>query len=100
MVLDDTIWEFKLRKGVRWQDGSPFTADDVVFTFQRAPNVPNSPSSFAAAVRGKTATKIDDYTVHISSGSIAPLVPNVVSAIMIVSKKRVHARDGCLRTMT
>src|ERR1700689_830901 len=42
--LDDLHWEFKLGKGVTWQDGSPFTADDVVFTFQRARAVPPSPS--------------------------------------------------------
>jgi peptide/nickel transport system substrate-binding protein len=85
--IDDTVWEFKLRKGVTWHDGSPFTADDVVFTFERAPKVPNSPSSFAAAVKGKTVKKIDDHTVHISAGSIAPTLPNELSSLMIVSKK-------------
>src|ERR1700738_4522812 len=38
--IDDRHWEFRLREGVTWHDGSPFTADDVVFTFQRARNVP------------------------------------------------------------
>jgi peptide/nickel transport system substrate-binding protein len=46
-AIDDLTWEFKLRKNVRFHDGSPFTADDVVFTLKRVPNVPNSPSSFA-----------------------------------------------------
>ena len=86
-VIDDTVWEFKLRKGVTWHDGSPFTADDVIFTFQRAPNVPNSPSSFAAAVKGKTIKKIDDYTVHISAGSVSPTLPNELAGLLIVSKK-------------
>ncbi len=48
--LDDTTWEFKLRRGVTFQDGSPFDAKDVVATFKRAPNVPNSPSSFAISL--------------------------------------------------
>jgi peptide/nickel transport system substrate-binding protein len=86
-VIDETVWEFKLRKGVTWHDGSPFTADDVVFTFERAPNVPNSPSSFATSVKGKTVKKIDDHTVHITSGAVAPLLPNDVATLMIVSKK-------------
>jgi peptide/nickel transport system substrate-binding protein len=86
-VISDTVWEFKLRKGVTWHDGSPFTADDVVFTFERAPKVPNSPSSFAAAVKDKKVTKIDDYTVHISSSSFSPTLPNDLSSLLIVSKK-------------
>ncbi len=31
---DGKVWTFKLREGVKWQDGEPFTADDVVFTFR------------------------------------------------------------------
>ena len=31
---DGKVWTFTLREGVKWQDGEPFTADDVVFTFQ------------------------------------------------------------------
>src|SRR5688572_6006684 len=38
-TIDDNTWEFKLRPGVKWHDGSPFTADDVIFTMERAPNV-------------------------------------------------------------
>lgn len=86
-AINDTTWEFKLRKGVTWHDGAAFTADDVVFTFGRAPNVPNSPSSFASAVRGKTVKKIDDHTIHISTEKVYPLMPNDMVSIMIVSKK-------------
>ena len=46
-ATDELTWEFKLRKNVRFHDGSPFTAEDVAFSLKRAPNVPNSPSSFA-----------------------------------------------------
>ena len=44
--VDDTTWEFKLREGVTFHDGSPFTAKDVVFTVCRIPTVEDSPSSF------------------------------------------------------
>ena len=60
--LKSITW--KLKSGVVWSDGSPFTADDVVFTFERAPNVPNSPSSYATYLKGKTATKVDDHTAE------------------------------------
>lgn len=85
-AIDDTTWEFKLRKGVKFHDGSPFTADDVLCTFKRAPNVPNSPSSFGLYLKGKTAEKVDDYTVLIKTENPQPLVPNDLSTIYIVSK--------------
>ncbi|MGH6814065.1 MAG: ABC transporter substrate-binding protein, partial [Hyphomicrobiaceae bacterium] len=36
ITSDPTVWEFKLRKGVKFHDGAPFAADDVVFSYQRA----------------------------------------------------------------
>ncbi len=50
-ALNDLEWEFKLRKGVKFHNGQEFTADDVIATFKRVPNVPNSPASFAFFVR-------------------------------------------------
>ena len=85
--LSDTVWEFKLRQGVKFHDGSPFTADDVLFTFERAPNVEASPSSFALYTKGKTLKKIDDLTIHITTERPYPLMPNDVSTINIISKK-------------
>ena len=87
MPISETVWEFKLRKGVNWHAGSPFTADDVVFTAERAVNVPNSPSSFGTYLKGKTFTKIDDYTVHVSTPKPYPLMVTEMSTIMIISKK-------------
>jgi len=86
-AVDDLTWEFKLRKGVKFHDGSPFTADDVIFTFERAPNVPNSPSSFGTYIKGKTIKKIDDYTIQISTEKPYPLMPNDLMTFSIVSKK-------------
>jgi peptide/nickel transport system substrate-binding protein len=86
-AIDATTWEFKLRKNVRFHDGTPFTADDVVFSFERAPNVEGSPSSFGIYARGKTFTKVDDHTVHIKTAAPYPLMPNDVSQVFIVSRK-------------
>jgi peptide/nickel transport system substrate-binding protein len=85
--IDDLTWEFKLRKGIKWHDGSPFTADDVVFTMERAGNVPNSPSSFGTYTKGKKAVKIDDHTVHIKTETPYPLMVTDMTTIAIVSKK-------------
>ena len=83
--IDELTWEFKLRQGVKFHDGSDFNADDVICTFERAPNVPNSPSSFGTYTKGKTLVKIDDYTVHFKSESPYPLMANDVSTIAIIS---------------
>jgi peptide/nickel transport system substrate-binding protein len=85
-VIDPTTWEFKLRKGVKFHDGSDFTVDDVIATFERAPNVPRSPSSFAAYVRGKTLEKIDAHTFLIKTPQPAPLTLNDFTTLPIISK--------------
>lgn len=92
-AINDTTWEFKLRKGVKFFDGSPFTADDVLATMKRVPNVPRSPSSFASFVAGLTFEKVDDHTIHVKTASPAPLVPTNLSTFGIVSK-------ACAETMT
>ncbi|MEO0819124.1 MAG: ABC transporter substrate-binding protein [Pseudomonadota bacterium] len=86
-AIDDLTWEFKLREGVTFHDGSAFDADDVVCTFERAPDVPNSPSSFGTYTKGKTVEKVDDFTVHIKTTAPYPLMANDVSTIAIISNE-------------
>ena len=65
-AADGKTWTFKLRKGVTWQDGEPFTADDVVFTFRLVIDTPMS--SYSSYTQGITAVKaIDDHTVEFST---------------------------------
>ncbi|MBX9751927.1 MAG: ABC transporter substrate-binding protein, partial [Roseococcus sp.] len=59
-LVSDTVWEFKLRAGVTWHDGKPFTADDVAFTIERAPNVQNAPGGFAIYLRAIQRVEIVD----------------------------------------
>src|SRR6266851_3654474 len=59
---DATKWTFTLRGGVKFQDGSPFTADDVVFTYQAIQNAPTSQQkSYLAGL--DTTTKTSDTEV-------------------------------------
>jgi peptide/nickel transport system substrate-binding protein len=85
-AVDDTTWEFKLRKGVKFFDGIEFTADDVIATFQRAPNVPKSPSSFSPYIRGKTLEKVDSHTLRIKTAAPYPLMGSDLSTFGIISK--------------
>ncbi len=83
--ISDLVWEFKLREGVKFHDGSVFNADDVIFTAERAPNVPNSPSSFGTYLKGKTFKKIDNYTIQVSTEAPYPLMGVDLSNIQIIS---------------
>jgi peptide/nickel transport system substrate-binding protein len=86
-TVNETTWEFKLRKGVKWHDGSAFTAEDVLATLKRAPNVPNSPASFAAFIRPIIeATAADSHTLIFKTAKPHPLLPIEISNVMIVPK--------------
>ncbi|MBL6456390.1 ABC transporter substrate-binding protein [Belnapia sp. T6] len=88
-VIDERTWEFKLREGVRWQDGTPFTADDVVFTFQRAPNVPNSPTSMGQYIRPVTRLEVvDAHTIRMHTAEPVPLIPQMMSSFSIIGRKQ------------
>ena len=86
-AINDTTWEFKLRQGVKFHDGSDFTADDFVFSFNRADGYTGGNSSFRTYTKGKTVTKIDDYTIHISTPGPYPLMPNEMTSILIMSSE-------------
>src|SRR4051812_32913437 len=59
-AVDDRTWEFRLREGVRFHDGTPLHPEDIAFSFKRLPNVPNSPGSFASTVRTVTNVTVVD----------------------------------------
>jgi peptide/nickel transport system substrate-binding protein len=86
-AINDLEWEIKLRKGVKFHNGQSFTADDVIATFKRVPNVPNSPASFAFFVRPIVEAKaVDPLTLRLRTEKPHPLLPNDMVAIMIVPK--------------
>ena len=87
-LVDNVTWEFKLRKGVTFHDGTPFTADDVVFSLERIPNVPNSPNSFAQFTRGiESARKVDDLTLVVRTKAPNPQLLSDFANIFIVSSR-------------
>ncbi|SOE94388.1 peptide/nickel transport system substrate-binding protein [Burkholderia sp. D7] len=80
-------WEFKLRHDVKWQDGTPFTADDVIYSYQRARNVPGTIATFAGYLRTiASVTAPDPYTLIIKTSSPTPDLPLNLTSVHIVSK--------------
>jgi peptide/nickel transport system substrate-binding protein len=79
-----TTWVFNLRRGVKFSDGTPFTADDVVFSYNRARESGSTFKLYSNQV-GKPR-KIDDYTVEFTQDAPNPVVPIVATNIFIMSK--------------
>jgi peptide/nickel transport system substrate-binding protein len=87
-AVDETTWEFRLRPGVRFHNGSEFTAEDVAFTFQRVPNVPNSPSSYAIYTRPiREVQVVDSHTLRLKTSVPYPLMPTDLASVMILDRE-------------
>jgi peptide/nickel transport system substrate-binding protein len=77
-------WRFKLRQGVKFHDGAPFTADDVVFSVIRAQQPTSQIAVYANAVG--TPKKIDDYTVEFDLPKVNPIFISHIQSIFIMNK--------------
>jgi peptide/nickel transport system substrate-binding protein len=83
-IIDPMHWEFKLRQGVRFHDGAPFTAEDVVFSIGRAQA---KTSDFKDRVDGIAAVEaIDDYTVRFTTTAPDPSLWLKLSDVGIMSR--------------
>jgi len=88
-----TVWTFKLRSGVKFHDGSPMTADDVVYTFQQLvepKNASNALSAFMGILSPSGVVKVDPMTVafHLETpnGNFPYLVSSDTYNAIIVPK--------------
>ena len=78
-------WRFVLRRNVRFHDGSPFTADDVVFSYERARGPGSLMATSFATVR--ELRKVDDFTVDIVTNGPDPILPDEISTWLIMSRR-------------
>ena len=82
--VNPTTWRFKLRPGVKFHDGTPFTADDDVFSFERARAETSQLKVYANA--SGMPKKIDDLTVEFTTNGPNPIELEHVGTINIMSK--------------
>ena len=80
---DSTVWTFKIRKGIKFHNGAPLTADDVVATFERLAdpaNKSNALSAFKGVLAKGGTTKVDPYTVQFQLSSAVGAFPYIISS--------------------
>jgi peptide/nickel transport system substrate-binding protein len=83
-LVDPTTWRFTLRQGVKFHDGTPFTADDVVFSYKRATGPGSVIGAWFSTV--KDVVKVDDHTIDIQTRIPNPILPGDLAWWFIMSR--------------
>ena len=96
------VWRFNLRKGVKFHDGSPFTAKDVVFSFKRTLSKGSDVKTFVSGI--KEIKILDDYTIDVVTAGPRPIFTSEIPFWYIMSadwaKKNDAVEVGLLTTGT
>lgn len=95
-TVSPTVWRFKLRQGVKFHNGNPFTADDVLASLARVTHETSPLKGNLPAY--KSSRKIDDHTVEIEVNGPYPLLLNDLTNIYILDKEWMEANNASLPT--
>jgi peptide/nickel transport system substrate-binding protein len=83
--VQPSVWRFELRRGVTFHDGTPFTADDVLFSLARAAGPGSDMQSYTSSF--KEVRKVDAHTVEVETQAPFPILPDVLTNVFVMSKK-------------
>ena len=91
MVSEDgkTI-SFKIREGVKWHDGTPFTAEDVAWTFRYYPTVPGANTVMTDVVNDAKAVTVDGDTVTFEFNNAQPNALTIFSQWPVLPKHKLE----------
>lgn len=93
-MIDDVTWEFKIRQGVTFHDGSPLTADDVAFSINRIIDVEFGSQIMSDFDTIKEAVVVDAETVRVTTVNPDPILLNRLPKLDIVSKAFTEAHTN------
>jgi peptide/nickel transport system substrate-binding protein len=87
-AVEPTVWEFDLRDGVAFHDGSPFEAEDVLASVRRVRNLPNNPGPYTSNLQAVTRVDaVDRLRVRFHTDRPNPLLPHQLANILIVPRR-------------
>ena len=95
---DGAGWRFTLREGVTFHDGAAFTAEDVVFSYQRASDEAADVRSWFSVVSDVVA--VDDFTVDVLTPNPQPIFPDSIANWMIMDKGWAEANNAAVPNPT
>lgn len=82
MSADNTVATVTLRRSMKWSDGVPLTADDIMFWYENImlhPELPNLPATFVVGGQGVVVEKVDDYSVRFTFASSYPAFIEIIA---------------------
>ncbi|WP_306119721.1 MULTISPECIES: ABC transporter substrate-binding protein [unclassified Roseitalea] len=88
---DPNVWVFELREGVKFHDGADFTAEDVVFSINRAKMPDSDMKELLVSITEVRA--VDDYTVEMVTDGPNPILPNNLTNTFMMDKGWAEAND-------
>ncbi|MEM8851985.1 MAG: ABC transporter substrate-binding protein, partial [Pseudomonadota bacterium] len=88
---DPNVWVFNLREGVTFHDGAAFTAEDVVFSFERAKTPTSGYRELLTSITEIRA--VDDYTVEFVTDGPNPILPSNFTNLFIMDSGWAEAND-------
>jgi peptide/nickel transport system substrate-binding protein len=92
--VDPTTWRIKLRPSITFHDGSPLTAEDVIYSLNRAKDIPNSPAPFTGNVGAiASMTALDPRTIEFKTKGPTPDFIEQIGLVYIVQKKLAEGKS-------